>query len=717
MSIGAPLPRVDAPGKTTGRARYAADHHAPGMLHGTFVTATVPAGTIVGIDVERALAHPGVTAVLTAAGMPRFGTPPPMIGSLSDRYMQDDQVHHEGQPVAIILGESREAVEHGRTLVRVDIERTAFTPHPGPDTSGGVVPRQSAYTPFPTTAQIQGTVSPSGAVPAVDSTYVQASRHHNPIEPSAMLATWDGTRLTVIDSTQHVYGVRTVLAAVFRLPVEQVRVLAPHTGGGFGTKGFTWPHEVLCAAAALVVGRPVRMTLSRADMYSFTGFQPQVVQRVALTADQDGRLTELVHDAVNPTAVDIDWVEYATEAAKGLYASPSISVSQRVQRANLVLPTALRPPWESCGVWAIEAAMNELAHARSIDPLDLRIRNHADVHPFTGRPWSSKRLLECYEQGAAAFGWYERHQHGRVDGDWRIGRGMATCTHGGAPQTGSVAQLRVHADGRIVIEASFQDIGTGTATVLAQLAASVLGVDPAQVDSRMGDTNLPEAAFNYGSTATSSVGAAVMRAADDVLHRLEIERPPDAGPGWDTIAQAMEHDGHREVVGHGEFTPQDTGYAIQTFGAVFVEVGVDVELGLLRLRRVVGRYSVGRVMNRRTARAQMTGGIVWGWGRVALERSQSDPRLGRWLSKNLSGVALPVNADIPADLDIDFIDEVDEIASPIGGKGIGEISAGGVEASTLDAIFDATGWRIRSLPVTPITLLRHAANAPVAPAT
>lgn len=550
--------------------------------------------------------------------------------------------------------------------------------------------------------------------------YLQPSRHHNPIEPSAVLAIWENDHLTIHDSTQHVYGVQRVIASLFGIPPERIRVLSSHTGGGFGVKGWIWPHEFLAAAAAQVARRPVKLVLTRADMYSFLGYQPRIAQRVALSADGGGRLTAVQHDSVNLATITDDFSEYATEASKGLYATRTMRLSLRVERVNVAMPTAMRAPVEGPGLWALESAMDELALRLGMDPLDLRLANYAEQDPATGEPWSSKKLREAYEEGARLFGWRERPREPARDGAWLVGQGMATCTMG-TFRNPAAAQVRLRSDGTAVVESGTQDIGSGTLTIFPQIAADVLGLAPEKVTLAMGDTRLPEAGPTYGSSSTMGVGSATLGAAEDVrsqLARLAGLPPGDVEmangrigrkgrTGGAAIAEVMDAAGVNEIVGVGSFDPEKhgKGKAMRAFGAMFVEVGVDPELGLLRLRRAVGSYSVGRIINPRTAKAQMSGGIVWGWGMAAMEQSQHEPVLGRFLSKNLSGVAIPVHADIPADITIHFVDEVDEHASPIGGKGIGELGATGVAAAVANAVFHATGKRIRELPITPDKLV------------
>jgi xanthine dehydrogenase YagR molybdenum-binding subunit len=725
MTIGQPLARLDGPAKVTGRARYAADHTPPGLIHAVLVTATIPAGHVTAIEAGEALAERGMVRVLTQEDMPEFGALDGPPAAQSFMPMQSNEVRHEGQPVAMALGETLEAAEAGARRVKVRYRR-AEPRFPVPPEWAvlddvAVAPRKSDFLFFePEFTKADADTALAGAASSVEAIYLQPSRHHNAMEPSAIFATWDGDSLTVHDATQHVYGVRQVLAARLKLPLEKVRVIAQHTGGGFGGKGWVWPHEVLAAAAARIVGRPVKLVLSRANLYSCLGYQPRMAQKVGLGADREGHLAAVLHDVINLTSVTDDFVEFATEASRTLYATPSMRLRQRLERANVAMPTPMRAPVDGPGMWALESAMDELAHRLGIDPLDLRLANYAEEDPATGEPWSSKKLREAYEEGARLFGWRERPREPQRDGDWLVGHGMATCTMG-TFRNPSVAEVRLRSDGTAVVETGTQDIGTGTLTIFPQIAADVLGLPPDKVALVMGDTRLPEAGPTYGSSSTMGVGAAVLRAAEDARTQLarlanlppgEVEmtdghiRRKGAGEGI-TIADAMREAGTSEIVGFGKFDPSEhgEGRAMRTFGAVFVEVGVDPELGLLRLRRVVGSYSAGRIVNPQTARSQMTGGIIWGWGMAAMEQSQHEPVLGRFLSKNLAGVAIPVNADIPSDITIHFVDEVDEHAGPIGGRGIGELPATGVAAAVANAVFHATGVRVRELPITPDKLL------------
>ena len=723
--IGKPLPRPDGVEKVTGRAQYTADNSAPDLLHAVLVTASIPAGRVTSIGIDEAMREPGVERVLTHQDMPKFGRMggPPTAQSFMP--MQSGQIRYEGQPVAIVLASTLEAAEAGARKVLVHYKRGKTRLPAPPDWTTldaiAVDPKRSDFLFFePEFAKADADKELARSAHRLETVYVQPPRHHNALEPSAILAEWDGDVLTVHDSTQHVYGVRQVLAARLKLPAKNIRVIAQHTGGGFGAKGWVWPHEVLAAAAARLVGRPVKLVLSRANCYSCLGYQPRIAHRMELGADEAGRLRALVHDVINITSISDDFVEFSTEASKSLYATASMQLRHRVERANVAMPTPMRAPVEGPGTWALESAMDELAHLLGMDPLDLRLLNYAEEDPASGEPWSSKKLREAYEEGARLFRWRERSRQPQRDGAWIVGQGMASCTMG-VFRMPSKAEVRLKSDGTAIVASGFQDIGTGTLTIMPQIAAAVLGLDLPQVTSQMGDTRLPEAGPTYGSSSTMGVGAAVLRAAEDVRGKLArlANLPPDEAEMMDgqirrrgaregtSIVDAMREAEVEEIVGSGTFNPEDSGkgLAMRTFGAIFVEVGVDPELGLLRLRRAVGSYSAGRIINPRTAKAQMTGGIIWGWGMAAMEQSEYETVFGRFLSKNLAGVAIPVNADIPTDITIHFVDEIDEHASPIGGKGIGELSATGVAAAVANAVFHATGRRIRELPITTMKLV------------
>lgn len=704
MSIGKPLSRVEGIEKVTGRARYSGDVVVPGMLYGAIVGAPVAAGKITSINSDLALRHPGVVRVITRADMPRFGKiePPAAVLNLP---LQTDDIRHEGEPVAIVLGESIEAAEGGAALVKVTYTL-------GEVLIPGKGRREAPELLFPMGGDLsKGNLSAglANAAQRVKQTYEQPARHHNPMEPSATLAEWRGDKVTMYDSVQAGYNVPPVVGAALGIPPENVRVIAPFTGGGFGCKGFVWPHQVLAPAVARVVGRPVRLAHTRSTMYANVGYQAWMTQDMELGAKADGTLTAIRYEAVNSTAMLDTHFEPSSETSKCSYACPAITTKQQIERVSTNLPTAMRAPVEGPGTWALESAMDELAIALKMDPLDLRLQNYAETDPHTGKPWSSKKLREAYEDAARRYGWRERRTQPKRDGNWVIGHGMATCTMGNFRHAGG-ARVRLKDDGTAVIEAGTHDIGTGTLTVFTQIAADTLGIPPDKVSILWGDTTLPRASPVYGSSATMTTGSAIMLAARQAKEKLAKLVPGVADHG-----AAMRKAGISDLVGDAQVTlpnnlsfnadGEGTPYAMRTWGAVFLEIGVDPDFGILRLRRVVGSYSAGRIINPKTARSQLTGGIIWEWGKATMEESVQEPTHGRWLAKNLSNVAIPVNADIPTNIDVTFVEEFDPHASALGARGIGELAATGVAAAVANAVYDAVGVRVRSLPILPWKIL------------
>jgi xanthine dehydrogenase YagR molybdenum-binding subunit len=479
--------------------------------------------------------------------------------------------------------------------------------------------------------------------------------------------------------------------------------------------------------AARVLDKPIKLVLTRAQMYSIVGYQPWMTQEVTLAAEANGTLTGIRHDVTNITAKTDDYIEFGSATSSALYRSPAIGSSQRVRRGHINLPTFMRSPIDGPGTWALGSALDELARATGTDPLDLRLLNYADLEPATGRPWSSKRLVAAYGEGARRFGWRDRPRGGSRDGNWSVGCGLADATQG-QYRFPSQARLTLDQTVRLMLEAGFTDIGQGPRTIFPQIAASVLGLRPETVELRAGDSTLPFAGPTYGSGTTIGMGAAVLDGAHKVRDRLAelagwpadevtcVDGRLHRGPSRIALSELVGRAGG-EIVAEGAFNlpggavadagPDDM--ATRTFGVVFVEVGVDETLGNVRLRRATGVYSAGRIINERTARSQIIGGIVWGWGMATSERSVLEPVLGRWHSQNLAGVALPVNADIPAEIDVSFVDEVDNNAGPLGAKGIGELSATGVAAAVANAVFDAVGIRFRDLPITPARFMEAAA--------
>lgn len=706
MTIGQPTRRYEGPVKVRGAALYAADNHPDGMLHAALVGSPVAAGRLQSVDSQRALEVPGVVRVITRADMPPLGKLEAP-AAVTHMPLTTNEILWEGQTVAVILAETLEAAEQAAALVRVSIQAaSAATPGHGQLER----PEEGLAKPYEAKGDCAAGLAEADLV--VRESYFQPTRNHNPMETSATVAAWDGDSLTLWDASQMNLNPLQVMCAAFGLERDKVRIISPHTGGGFGVKGYVWPHVILAAAAAKVVARPVKLQLTRAQQYAMTGHQPECRQTITLGAKADGTLTAMRHEAINTTSIKDTQFEAPGIATRTYYACPNIEIDHHVERINLIQSTPMRSPVEGPGSWALESAMDELAVRLGMDPLDLRLKNFAERDPFDDKPWSSNKLREAYAEAAEDFGWRRRHEMPREDGVWALGRGMSMASAFCARFPGK-ARVRIDADGHVTVEASANDIGTGNQTVFQLVAAEALGTDPANVSVRWGDTRYPPAGPVYGSSHTMGMGGAVRLAALDARARLKAYGAGETGPL--DLAALMQASGESELVGEGSFdlggapfnfNGHGTPFAMQTWGANFVEVGVDRDLGLIRLRRFVARYSAGRIINPMTARSQMIGSIIWDWGKATMEASVVEPRHARFLAKNLSNVAIPVNADIPHDaIDVGFIDEFDDHASPTGARGIGELGATGVAAAIANAVYDAVGVRVREVPILPHHIL------------
>jgi xanthine dehydrogenase YagR molybdenum-binding subunit len=686
--IGQPLSRADGRLKVTGRARYTADVRLDDALHAAIVHSTIAHGRATSIDTTVAEKVPGVVAVLTAASMPRLHPTPRPWSHLHPHGqgylpLQDDQIHYAGQPVALVVADTRDQAAEAGTLVKIVYDAEPPVVFNADTARTAVDPPQFLW---PVTSSVGDPARAlADAAIRIERTYRTADRHHNQMEPHATLAAWgaDGT-LTLFETTQHIYGAKDLVAIVLGMPPGKINVVSEFLGGGFGGKAYVWPHTLLAAVAAKLLARPVRIELTRAQMYSMVGHQPATIQTITLGADRSGRLAGIDHESISPTSIFDSYIEYAANATRFLWgASGGISTRHRIVHVNRNTPTAMRSPHEALGHFALECAMDELAYASGVDPVQLRLLNDTDTDPFSGRPFSTRGVRRCLVEGAAQFGWHHRKpQPGAMrDGRYRIGQGVAAAvyTHWRWPAR---ARVTLDTEGSALVEAGMHDLGTGTYTVMRQVAAEALGVPVDKVTVRLGDTRLPDSHAAIGSATMANAGAAVLLAA-------QAARAKAAHANGVVVAEAG-YDPVEEAAG-----PK----AIFSFAAVFAEVRVDEELGLVRLNRLVGAYDAGRIINPKLARSQAIGGIIWGTGQALTEQSETDPDSGRFLHRNLSGYLVPANADIP-ELEVLFVGEPDEEASPLGAKGLGELTAVSVAPAIANAVFHATGRRIRELPIT-----------------
>jgi xanthine dehydrogenase YagR molybdenum-binding subunit len=706
--IGQPVSRVDGRQKVTGGATYAAEFGVPGLAHGVIVRSTVANGRIASIESAAAERGPGVVAVLTHRNAPKlaYRTHKALVdAAVGERLhvLQNDRVNHQGQPIALVIADTLEQANHAATLV--DVTYAAETGITDISRAEPVLPTQEKTDQGETPPAETRRGDPEGALAAaevkVDETYVIPRENHNPIEMHATIAAWDRDRLTLWDKTQWVHNVADEIAAVFGIPAENIRVVSPFVGGAFGSGLRTWPHVTLAALGARVARRPVKLMLSRREMYYGVGYRPHTVQRVALGASRDGSLAAIVHDGYQETSSYEEFSEALLNASRFLHSCPNVSTRHRIAPMNVHTPTYMRAPGEASGVFALESAMDELAVALNIDPLELRLRNEPQQDEFKKLPFSSRSTRECYQAAAERFGWSRRNPEPRSvrDGRWLIGWGMATATYpmNYAP---ACAATRLLPDGTAEVTSAASDMGPGTWTSMTQVAAETLGLPIERVKFFLGDTRLPRAPVHGGSLTMASVGSAVQaacrRAREDALAR----------GGANDLTEAMRRLG-QPVEASAEVKPGDETkrFSMHAFGAVFVEVAVDADLGETRVRRIVGAYGGGRIVNPKTARSQCIGGMIGGIGMALMEHSVVDVRNGRVTNANFAEYAVPVHADAPLVMDVIFVDEHDPHVNPLGVKGVGEIALVGVAPAITNAIFHATGKRIRELPITPDKLL------------
>jgi xanthine dehydrogenase YagR molybdenum-binding subunit len=566
----------------------------------------------------------------------------------------------------------------------------------------------------------------------VENTYITPIQHHNPMEPHGTIAWWDGEKLNVYDATQYITGDRMSLAKTFNIPVDNVRVVNPVVGGGFGSKGSMWSHVPLCAMAAKITSRPVKLVLEREQMFGPVGGRPSTINRIKLGASADGKLLAMQHDVVMNASVMEDFVEHAEGPTKNLYMSESNSVSAKVVDVNLGISTFMRAPGEAPGTAVLEIAMDELAEKLKMDPVQLRLVNYAEKDPSRDRPWTDKHLRDCYQQAAERFGWSKRNATpgAMVEGNSLIGYGMATANY---PANRSAAQavVRLLPGGKMFVGSGTQDLGTGTYTIMAQQAASGLGIDPTLVEVKLGDSTLPKAPVSGGSQSSASVLPAI----DDATAQLKLKLADlaIADPGsplhglktldievrdgklvnrndpsqTDNLTDLIARNGNKPVEAMGSAEPSESrdSMSSQSWGAVFAEVAVDKDTHMVKVRRVVATYDIGTLLNQKTGISQLMGGIVWGVSFALHEEAQIDPVYGRVVNESLAEYHVPVNADIGT-LDITVLNIPDLKFNPVGSRGIGEIGITGTAAAVANAIYNATGQRIREYPITPDKLMR-----------
>ena len=717
--------RYDGHAKVTGQARYAYEFPVEGVAYGVLMTSSIANGTITAMDTAAAKKLPGVLAILTPFDSPKLPVPksnPP--ASQHVNLLQEPDVHYSNQPIGVVVANTLEQAHYAASLIKVSYAAKPAKMNFDKRLNEARPPKQGQDFYDKTRGDITKALA-DGAV-KIDVMYSTPIQHHNAMEPHATIAVWNGDKLKVYSATQYISGCRQTLAKTLGLPLDNVEVECPFTGGGFGSKGSTWSHVMLTAMAAQVAGRPVKLALERSQMFGPVGARPETVQHVQLAATREGKLLGISHQNICHVSVMEDFVEFSANATRMLYASDANSSSHHVVEMNLGNGTYMRAPGEASGMVGLECAMDELAHELKMDPVTLRLANYAEKDPENDLPFSSKHLKECYEQASKRFGWSKRNATPgqQREGNQLIGYGMATATYA-ANRSTAHAVVRVLPNGRVFVGSGTQELGTGMYTIMAQTAADGFGIDPKLVDVKLGDSSLPEAPVSGGSQSAASVCPAITDACGQVitklmslagsdaqspLHGLKPEEMEvkdgkllsrsDSSKG-EAFTALLARNGNQpvEAKGQAEKSKDAKQMAAHSFGAVFAEVGVDVDTHMVQVRRVVATYDIGTLMNKKTGTNQLMGGIVWGVSTALEEDTHLDNHFGRFVNMNLAEYHVPVNRDI-GELDVTVVGIPDTRFSPLGARGIGEIGITGVAAAVGNAIFNATGKRIRNYPIT-----------------
>ena len=709
-SMSRPLSRVDGRLKVSGEATYPAEFSVPNVAHAVVVMSAIARGKIAAIDGSAAEKAPGVIAVITHANAPKLAEPPNAQKGEGIRIEEriplvDDVISYGGQYLAVVVAETSEQARYAGSLLKISYsaERPALRKE------------DALKTDKPPAHQEQQLQKSKGDINAVlqnpelvkiEQTYSTPTEMHNPMECSATIAIWDAPdRVTIYDATQYVKGARGIVAHAFGLPAENVHVICPFVGGAFGCKGPVWPHTILAVMAAKMINRPVRLELSRHSMFSGTGHRTPTTQKITLAAGRDGKLQGIRHHSEIVTSPVGWWVEMCGVGSTSvLYDAPAIAFDHEVHRVNIAQPSFMRAPGECPGTYALECAMDELAYALKMDPLQLRIVNDSPNHPMKGIPWSAKHLRECYETGAEKFGWSQRKPEPRSmkDGNVLVGWGVATATYPAHAGRAEV-KIQLNADGTAAVECAAHDLGTGQYTSLTQISADAIGLPVEKVKFKLGDSDLPFGPVAGGSQTTATVGSAIAIAADDLKKKLAALGADANRP--ESFSEALKRSGQTTIEGYGKFKfEENEKLGFQSFGAQFCEVKIDPDLPLVRVTRWVSAMNCGRVVNPKTGGNQIMGGIVMGIGMALEEETHYDPATGLPVTRNLADYHVPVHADINS-IECYFVGEPDYAFNPVGARGMGEIGITGAAAAVANAVYHATGKRVRDLPITPDKLI------------
>ena len=780
--IGKPVDRKDGHLKVTGGALYAAEHFPTNMAYAVMVTSTISKGHIRSIDDTATRAHKGVVEVITYKNSIHLHQPTTEDsagGYFAEKELlplQTERIFYNGQHVALVIANTFQAAEHGAALLKITYDSEKPLTEIEDDLANKYQPKKGIGGNEVQIHKGDAEKALRDAAVKNDQTYVTPVYHHNAMEPHAATALWEGDQLTIYDTTQAVFSTRAIVAKMMGTQPEKVRILSPFVGGGFGSKGFMWPHAVLAAMASKQVGRPVKLVINRMQMFSTCGRRSRTIQNIVLGAGSNGKLAAVKHDTTSETSFVDEFVEPAGVATKMLYDAPNFDITQNLVRINKGTPCPTRAPGEAVGMFAYEVAIDELAEKLNMDPLELRLANYAEKHPQDGKEWSLKNLKDCYQKGADAIGWKSRNAKPRSmqEDGMLVGYGMATASYP-ANRQDSTVKVRLYADGKAAAASATQDIGTGTYTVMAQILAENIGVAIENAEFKLGDSSMPKGANSGGSQTSASVGPALRAGAllakskaiqlaiadkksplygqqESAVQvengRMFLSSDTSKGETYAALLKRQKMDvleaegktnvstretktseanpvssqqsggqqggsgGQQSGSGGEGNKPEENPFAkadeaqdrknvaFHSFGAHFVKVMVDPFTGFVRVSKVVSVIDAGTILNEKTARSQIIGGVIWGLGQALTEATAYDPNNGRPVTKDLADYHVPSHADMP-EFDIQFIGKPDLKISPVGSRGIGEIGTTGITAAIINAVHHATGKWIRELPATP----------------
>ena len=698
--------RYDGLAKVTGKAKYAAEFAEPfsrkELLYGYMVQSTIPCGTLLAIDQSAAEHAPGVAMVVTPFNAPKLAAPKSTGARRNLSIFQDTEVHYNGQPIAVVLAKSLEQARYAATLLKIRYEeKAAKLGFRERQDEAHFAKAPAKEEPEEKRGDLEAALAACSVI--VDETYTTPVQNHNAMEPHATLSWWEGDKLNVHDSTANVSGSKQTLSTFLNVPFENIRVQCPYTGGAFGSKSSAWSHVVLSAMCARIAQRPVKLVLDRPQMFGPVGTRPATVSRIRLGANAEGKILGVQHDVVCHNSVMEEFTECSAGPTRTLYETGANHSTHKLVNMNVGVTCSMRAPGESTGLAALESAMDELAYKLKLDPLELRLRNYAEKDFAHDRPFTSKHLRQCYAEAAERFGWEKRHAEPgqRREGSKLIGYGMATALYA-ANRFAAKATVTLQKNGRVLVQCGSQDLGTGTYTLMAHITADALRISPELVDVQLGDTDLPLAPGSGSSRSTASIGPAIHDAAVKAREKLLAVAGKDAQK---PLAELAAKFGPVLGEGAGDAGNLKGTMTSQSWGAVFAEVAVDVDTHMVQVRRVVATYDIGTLMNKTAGRSQLMGGVVWGIGFALHEESVIDPVTGRTANGSLAEYHVAANADVGT-IDVTALDIADTKFNPLGARGCGEIGNTGTAAAIANAVFHATGKRVREYPITPDKILR-----------